>query len=97
MSDGWIKTDRGWRKSYGPPAEHVAPGNYPCPRVITDTMPLTEHIDGRQYDSKSEFRKVTKANGCIEVGNEKINHGGPKHDSSKLYSDLRRNIAQVMS
>lgn len=37
--------------------------------VIDDTMPAVEHpCDGKKYDSKSEFRRVTKANGCVEVG-----------------------------
>lgn len=41
--------------------------------VINDSMPPTEHmIDGRIYESKSAFRAVTKAHGCIEVGNEKL-------------------------
>lgn len=42
----------------------------PSPMVISDTMDLTEHIDGKFYDSKSRFRKVTKAHGCVEVGND---------------------------
>jgi len=40
--------------------------------VIQDTMPPTEHmIDGRIYESKSAFRAVTKAHGCVEIGTEK--------------------------
>lgn len=42
----------------------------PMPMINSDTMDLTEHIDGRFYDSKSKYRQVTKANGCIEVGND---------------------------
>ena len=41
--------------------------------VIDDTMPLTEHhADGQYYDSKSEYRRVTRAHGCIEAGNDLI-------------------------
>ena len=71
MSDGWIKTDRGWRKSYGPectPSD--ARSDLACPRVSTDTMDLTEHVNGQYYDSKSQFRAVSKENGLIEVGND---------------------------
>ena len=52
--------------------EAIAPAraDLPCPRVITDGMPLTEHIDGKHYDSKSAYRAVTKANGYVEVGND---------------------------
>lgn len=41
--------------------------------VIDDSMPPTEHlIDGKIYESKSAFRAVTKAHGCVEVGNDSI-------------------------
>ena len=37
--------------------------------VIEDTMAPLEHpCDGKLYDSKSEFARVTKAHGCVEVG-----------------------------
>lgn len=40
-------------------------------QVITDTMPLTWHpMDGKHYDSKSEFRRVTRAHGGIETGGD---------------------------
>ena len=70
MSDGWVKTDRGWIKRYGPPPTPVARGSFPCPRIASDTMDLTEHVDGKFYDSKSKFRAVTKAHVCVEVGND---------------------------
>lgn len=39
--------------------------------VIEDTISGTWHpCDGKMYDSKSQFRRTTKANGCIEYGNE---------------------------
>ena len=39
--------------------------------VISDIMPETRHMaNGKTYTSKSEYRKATKAAGCIEVGNE---------------------------
>lgn len=39
--------------------------------VISDVMESTRHMaNGRYYDSKSEYRKATRAAGCIEVGNE---------------------------
>ena len=43
------------------------------PAIHLDSMPPLEHMmDGRIYDSKSEFRKTTKRLGGIEVGNEKV-------------------------
>lgn len=39
--------------------------------VIDDTMPACEHpCTGEMMDSKSRFREVTKAFGCVEVGND---------------------------
>ena len=41
--------------------------------VISDTMAPTTHMaDGKTYESKSAFRRRTKAAGCIEVGNEPL-------------------------
>lgn len=43
----------------------------PRVHVIGDVMPAMRHpITGALMDSKSEFRKVTRAHGCIEVGND---------------------------
>jgi len=39
--------------------------------VISDTMEPTRHMaTGKYHTSKSEFRKDTRASGCVEVGNE---------------------------
>jgi len=43
-----------------------------APFVISDSMDALWHpADGRKYESKSSFRRVTKAHGCEEVGNER--------------------------
>lgn len=40
--------------------------------VLQDSMDPLEHpCDGKFYTSKSEFRKVTKAHGCEELGTER--------------------------
>lgn len=98
MSDGWIKTERGWRKSYGPPQTEVRRSALACPRIISDTMPLTEHVDGKHYDSKSAFRAVTEAKGYVELGNDTARFKAPdrpKRDTSKLDAALHRAIAQT--
>lgn len=40
--------------------------------VISDTMgaALRHPITGKLMDSKSSFRAITRAHGCVEVGNE---------------------------
>ena len=43
------------------------------PYVISDHMdPLKHHASGKVFDSKSEFRKETKALGMVEMGNDAI-------------------------
>ena len=70
--DGWFRNERGnLCKRYGPPPTPVARGNFPTPMFSSDCMEPTEHIDGRHYSSKSQFRAVTKAHGMTEVGNER--------------------------
>ena len=55
----------------------------PVPMFILDTMDPTEHIDGRHYTSKAEFRAVTKAHGMVEVGNDpaRLRHRAPVKSS----------------
>ena len=55
--------------------KHLAPPKYSgrVRGVISDTMDALVHpCTGKLMDSKSEFRKVTKAKGGVEVGNEKL-------------------------
>ena len=50
----------------------IARSSLPMPSVISDTMPPTEQVDGRFYESKAAFRAVGRSLGLTEVGNEKI-------------------------
>lgn len=45
----------------------------PVRGVISDAMrdPLRHPITGKLMDSKSQFRAVTRAHGCVEVGNDR--------------------------
>ena len=56
----------------------VARSDMPCPMLISDHMPECEHVDGKFYSSKSAYRRVTKANGLIEVGNDPARFSRPK-------------------
>jgi tRNA U34 5-carboxymethylaminomethyl modifying enzyme MnmG/GidA len=40
--------------------------------VMNDIQPYQSMIDGRMITSRSEHREHLRANGCIEVGNEKM-------------------------
>ena len=65
---------------------------------ISDNMEPTRHMcDGKYYNSKREFRKVTKAHGCIEVGNDyKVTPRGPiKLDKRQRREDIKRSIHEL--
>ncbi len=82
-------------RSRGP----VARSDLAVPMVISDTMPETEHIDGRFYTSKSAFRRVTKENGCVEIGNDPARlriPERPKGDKAKRHEAVRKAIAKVL-
>ena len=66
----------------------------PSFHVISDTMDHTWHpASGKYFDSKSEFRKETKAYGCIEVGDQK-NYGKQRTHVEKLDKGQRREAIQ---
>ena len=68
--------------------------------VISDIMPATRHMaDGRYYTSKSEFRKVTKAYGCVEIGNETATMLKPRKpiplSREQRRNDIRKAIREL--
>ena len=70
------------------------------PSIISDTMgPLKHMADGKMYDSRSEFRKATKAAGCIEIGNEIKTVTTPRKpvqlSREQRKNDIRRAISQL--
>ena len=70
------------------------------PYYIRDHMEPTRHmVDGKIYDSKSKFREVTKAHGCIEIGNETKYLTEPKKyvelDKRQRREDIRKAFYDV--
>ena len=67
---------------------------------ISDHMdPTFHHAALKRYDSKSEYRKATKAHGCIEVGSDS-NYGKkrlftPKLDNRQRREDIQKTIYQL--
>lgn len=67
------------------------------PHYISDHMDTTWHpATGDMIDSKSRFREVTKAHGCIEVGNDVQMPKRPVRPES-VAPDVRRAIEQLRS
>ncbi len=71
VCDRWHSLDEPWPMECWRPAR-AARSDLAFPMIISDEMPDTEHVDGRFYSSKSSYRRVTRANGCIEVGDQKL-------------------------
>lgn len=66
-----------------------------APAVIRDDMPaLVNHADGRTYDSKANFRRATKAAGCVEIGNETI-RDRRRLDLPPMRESIRRAMAEL--
>jgi len=89
------------RKVYRFPKPQVekARSALPTPMFIRDEMSETEHpCDGRSYTSKSAFRAVTKAHGCIEVGNDPARFNTPskpKIDRKEIRASLEKANARL--
>jgi hypothetical protein len=66
---------------------------------ISDNMdPLVHHADGKKYDSKSTFRRVTKDHGCVEIGDD-TNWRRPrspeKLDKRQRLDDIKRAVYEL--
>ena len=89
--NGMLEVSLAWPK-------HVS--NKLVPSIISDEMPPTRHmVDCKMYTSKSEFRKATKAAGCVEVGNETSTLTKPRSpvplSREKRRDDIRRAVYQL--
>ena len=71
----------------------------PAVYVISDTMEPTKHMGtGRVLDSKSEFRRDTKASGCVEVGNDPAAlRERPRPEPRGVHQDVQRALAELRS
>jgi hypothetical protein len=71
MTYAWLDLGNGRQVYRRVPGPAPARSHLPSPMIIGDAMDPVEHpCDGRFYDSKSGFRAVTRANDCIEIGND---------------------------
>ena len=65
-----------------------------APQVIKDIDPYISQIDGSLITSRSQHREHLRANGCIEVGNEKMEPRQETWIEKKEQKEaLRREIA----
>ena len=68
-----------------------------APRVISDITPYISQIDGSVISSRSQHRNHLKDNGCVEVGNEKMESRKTSWIEQKAQKEeLRKEIAARM-
>lgn len=95
---GWHELDA-WPHNCAPVNYGAPSDTIPVPMFISDTMDPVEHpCDGRRYSSKAQFRRVTKAHGCIEVGNDTARFRKPqkpKVDRSSVKTSVEKAVARV--
>ena len=72
--------------------QNFARSDLALPYVISDTMDPVEQVDGKFYTSKRAFRAVGRANGLVEVGNEKVK---PKTRGSIEKAEKQKRLASV--
>lgn len=68
-----------------------------APNIIRDGMDATVHMaTGRVFESKSAFRRETKAAGCVEVGDHKFKPRVPiKLDKRERVEHVKRAIYEL--
>lgn len=65
------------------------------PAIISDHMSATMHpADGRQYESKSEFRRITREHGLVEIGND-APIGRPEFKPEGVREDIERSVQML--
>lgn len=98
--DQWHDLNEPWPMACYPVVTK-ARSSLPVPMVISDTMDATEHpCTGKFITSKTEFRKITRDHGCVEVGNDPARlriKPKPKADRQKIRQSLEKAMAQVKS
>lgn len=78
------------------PVLRPARSDLPLPNVISDIMDPVEQVDGRFYTSKSTYRRVGRAHGLVEVGNEKTKPKVRESSTAAQKEKRRQSIRQAM-
>ena len=93
----WFRLENGHQVYRRVPEPVPARSSLPCPMLITDAMPPAEHVDGKFYDSKSGYRRVTKERGLVEVGNDpsRFNRPKPPDRDKAIDASIERAIART--
>jgi hypothetical protein len=88
----WIDCGNGRQVYRRIERREVARSHLPAPRIRPDGMaPTVCPIDGNAYDSKSQYERVVKANGCEIVGNDSFwDRPAPEFKPEGVKEDLKK-------
>ena len=77
------------------PKHMAAPKSGAAFFVISDEMkPMRHPITNKLMDSKSQFRAVTRAHGCVEVGND-VQRDTRRMDMNPIKADIAQAISEL--
>jgi cytolysin (calcineurin-like family phosphatase) len=68
----------------------------PLPYVISDEMPPTEQVNGVYYTSKAAFRRVGRALGLTEVGDQKFKPKQRSTDRREVKEARRQSLRNAV-
>lgn len=94
----WTELDNGRSVYRKVETETRKRSHLPSPMISTDTMAAVQHpCTGEMIDSKARFRNITKAHGCVEVGNDPARlkpREKPKVDRKEVRAAIRKAKAE---
>ena len=102
MQNGWVKTERGWRKVYSAPRSPVSSrSTLACPYLISDSIsPVRSMADNQMHDSRSSLYRSYRADGNPQGVEYRVVGDDQRPDVAKrgnIPSELERKKSRVES
>jgi hypothetical protein len=89
----WHEMGNPWpRECMGHFRSTSARSDLPRPMVISDYVDVDSPVSGERFTSKSQLRQHYKANGVVEVGNEKLT---PKDNDDRPIAPIEADVAKA--
>jgi hypothetical protein len=90
----WHELDDAWPRECGAhfTVRTNARSDLPRPMVISDDIDLASPVSGERFTSKSDLRRHYRANGVVEVGNDRIK---PRDNDNRPIKDIEADVAKA--
>lgn len=94
ICEGWHELGNPWpRECVGHFAVKTnSRSDLPRPTVISDYVDVASPVSGEHFTSKSDLRRHYRANGVVEVGNEKLT---PKDNDDRPIAPIEADVAKA--